>query len=384
MTRTTLIGGPYGTDYPTKKSTPKAKKAKKPKLTLAQLDRQQALKLVNQEVAPTITAIKQQQAQARTDAARRQAFIQSLTGTVAGMAQQYAPAVQSVYSNAAGQEDLFAKGYSDAFRAAQNAQAAKTNALLQQSGAPQAQMAPGDTGAADALYGIYGVNPASTLGTTGAAFASAAAQLPTTTALAGQQFGLAAQQTNAKTLQDLADQLIQVQQKKPSMINDVISQLQTNEAKAAQQQFENQMLAKQYGLKAQSEQDLTTYRQTLNDLKKQGLISQDEYRQATLDLRRQAAATAAQKTRQKAASTKSGKFWTIRTNVFSDAKKYATGTSVLGGLVSTGAKTKADATDALWIEYRPRLAAMGYSDKRIRTLILNAIVAAYGTGKKAK
>ena len=400
---------------------------KKPKLTQAQRDQNYAAQTVDQELAPVLAGLNQQRTQAQTalnaapgrvdqalaptlaeitrqgtqataDAARRQAFTAALTQTVAGMAGAYAPAVQSTYQQAGENQSSFGKGFSDAFKASQNQNAAQTNTTLEQSGAPAAQMLPGDTGAADALYGIGGYEPASTFNREGAGWTAAAAQLPTTTGLAGQQYLRAAQTQDAQTMSDIQDQATQVQLKRPGMIsdltdplqstldnilgqqsqaklkrpgliNDVLGQISTNRSKAQQQAYDNQLAAKVFGL--------NTYKAQTDAQYKAASIANTQRGQNVTKRGQDVTKRGQDITKQGQQTGKQDKFWTIRSSAFSDAKKLAKGsTSVLG--ISSGKKTKADTYDALWTEYKPRLAALGYSDKRIKTIIANACNAAYG------
>jgi hypothetical protein len=265
----------------------KNKKVKKVKLTQTQVDRKSASSLVNQELAPTIAEANRQKNEEATNAAKQQAFITALTQTASESAKQYAPAVQDAYQTAAQDQTAFGKGYSDAFKQAQNQNATQTNKLLEQSGAPAAQQLSGDTGAADALYGIAGAQPGSTLGTEGAAFTSAAAKLPTITALSGQQYLGAAQTARNKTMSDIQDQLTQVQLKKPGLINDVIGQIQTNRSKTQQQSYDNKLAANAFGLKVKTEaanesyknaslNSTNAYRSSMLSLKKAGLQIQSQ------------------------------------------------------------------------------------------------------------
>lgn len=337
-------------------------KVKKPKLSQSQRDQRAAAKLVDQELAPTVSEINRQKAQAASDAAKRQAFTTQLSQTVAGMAGAYAPVVKQTYADAGANQSSFGKGFSDAFKTQQNTAAAQTNQTLQQSGAPAAQMATGDTGAADALYGISGYEPASTFNREGAAFTSAAAKLPTTTALAGADYLRAAQAQDKKTMDDILAQLTNVKLKRPSLINDVLGQIQTNRSKSQQQAWDNTLLAKQFGLKVDTANTDAQYKKdTINTrIRGQNVTKRGQ-----------------NITKRGKTGTKQDKFWTVRSSAFSDAKKYAKGaTSILG--IASGKKSKADSYDALWAEYKPRLASMGYSSKRIKTMIINAVNAAYG------
>jgi hypothetical protein len=253
----------------------KKKKAKKAKLSQAQQDQRTAAQLVKQQLAPTVAEIERQRKIAAADAAKRASFITAMTQTASEAAGQFAPKVQAAYNTAATDQTAFGKGYSDAFKQAQGANAEQTNKLLTQSGATEGQMAPGDTGAADALYGIAGAIPGSALSTEGAAFTSAAAKLPTTVGLMGQQYLSAAQGQDKSTMDDILAQLTQVQLKKPGLINDVVSQIQTNRSKSQQQAFENQLASQTLGLntyKAESDVELGTYKANTDRAYKQGLL----------------------------------------------------------------------------------------------------------------
>jgi hypothetical protein len=254
----------------------KKKKVKKSKLTQQQLDQRQAAKLVDQELAPTVAEINRQKAEAAADAVKRQAFTTGLSTTVAGMAGAYAPAVQQTYQQVGENQSNFAKGFSDAFKSEQNKAAAQINTTLQQSGAPAGQMAAGDTGAADALYGIGGYEPASTFNREGAGWTAAAARLPTTVGLAGQQQLAAAQTQDRKSMDDILAQLTQVKLKRPGLINDVLGQIQTNRSKAQQQAWENTLAAQAFGLKASTANatlKLNTYKAQTDAAYKAGLLA---------------------------------------------------------------------------------------------------------------
>ena len=245
----------------------KKKKVKKARLSQAQQDQRTAAQLVKQQLAPTVAEIERQRKIAAADAAKRASFITAMTQTASEAAGQFAPKVQAAYNTAATDQTAFGKGYSDAFKQAQGANAEQTNKLLTQSGATEGQMASGDTGAADALYGIAGAIPGSALSTEGAAFTSAAAKLPTTVGLMGQQYLSAAQGQDKKTMDDILNQLTQVQLKRPGLINEVVSQLQTNRSKSQQQAFENQLASQTLGLNTYKAETNAAYQQGTLKLK---------------------------------------------------------------------------------------------------------------------
>ena len=119
-----------------------------------------------------------------------------------------APATQGVYENAAQNQELAANGFSQGMKDALQGNTDNLNAMLQKLGSP-AQLDSHTTEAGDVLYGLGGYQPGSTFRREGAAFGAAAAQLPGTALLKGQetykQVGLEGNQAHTKFDQALAE-----------------------------------------------------------------------------------------------------------------------------------------------------------------------------------
>lgn len=171
----------------------------------------QAAAQARASILPQQQAIAAAQA-ADAAAAKRQAT--DTTGYYAALAnvlKGIAPAVNTGYSNAAGADSAFSKGFTDGLAHVQ-AQAGQTNNdVLGVSGgqvqAGQVAQQTGGTGIQDALYGLTGYAPAAGLEREGAAFGAAAAQQPATAA------GYGGQQLNRLTQQELLNQQAFGQQK---------------------------------------------------------------------------------------------------------------------------------------------------------------------------
>lgn len=191
-------GIPQAKAVPTPRSAatavPKAKATVAPPFAGYLTPAQQAAQAAAQASA---NILPQQQALARAqaaDAATAKAQATDTTGyyaALAGILKGIAPAVNTGYTNAAGADVSFAKGYSDGLAHVQG-QAGQTNAdVLGVSGggvqANQVAQQTGGTGIQDALYGLTGYIPATGLEREGAAFGAAAAQQPATAAGFGAQ-----------------------------------------------------------------------------------------------------------------------------------------------------------------------------------------------------
>jgi hypothetical protein len=133
---------------------------------------------------------EQKAAQAAADA--HAASVKGYYEALAGILSNIGNNTRSGYGQAAGADAAFGKGFSDGLQQVQSGLGTQDTNLLGISGAPASQGAElaattGNTGAADALYGVGGFIPASTLTREGAAFGAAADQLPYSAAGQGAQ-----------------------------------------------------------------------------------------------------------------------------------------------------------------------------------------------------
>jgi hypothetical protein len=177
----------------------------------------------NAQLDPLRTDIHAQQAaaQGRSDAQGK--AILAASQAVAGLMKEIGPRINSMYQTAAANQAGIAKGYSGGLQTAQDSTAAQTNAQLGLIGAPQGQMQHPGPEAANVLYGTGGAIPATTFSQQGAAFGSAAAQLPATALLRGQQdFGanIAKGQLEQANFEGM---LRSVDQKYPGLLDSLIS-----------------------------------------------------------------------------------------------------------------------------------------------------------------
>lgn len=214
----------------------------------AKTQAQQAADAANAALAPEEQGIADLQSQAAAQQQAELASVLGFTNASAQMAQQYAPAVQSAYTHAAATQGALAKGFSDGFRQAQGQQAGNINSFLSQQGAPSGQMLPGDTGAADAMFGIDGYIPASTFAREGAAFGSAAARYPQTVMGIGQAYQAQVNQRYAELQQKYAGDLMKIKSQYPELYTRTLGQLQQNALAWAELDFKKKLARDQFGL----------------------------------------------------------------------------------------------------------------------------------------
>jgi hypothetical protein len=147
---------------------------------------------------------------AKDSATSAQGYYAALANLLTGIA----PQVQNIYSSAAGADTAFGKGFANGLAQVQGQTSAEGQNAANLSGGTAPVVPAAGTGATDALYGLGGYLPGSTLEREGAAAATAAAQLPATATGQGAAdiAQIAHQQTLdqqgfTKQLQDLAAQV---------------------------------------------------------------------------------------------------------------------------------------------------------------------------------
>jgi len=141
-------------------------------LTDTQL-RKQAMKLLDPIFAAQRTAL-----QGAYDT--KAASVQNAYAALAEIAKTIAPQVQGAYQQGADAVASYGKGYSSAAGKMSAAEADAANQSLRDTGSPQQVESLLKGGGEDALYAAGGAIPATALATSGAAFTSAAANLPFT------------------------------------------------------------------------------------------------------------------------------------------------------------------------------------------------------------
>ena len=179
---------------------------------MATTQQQQAKTLADQIIAAQRKALEAQRQEEARLAQQRANAAQQAYGAAAQYAQPIAGQVQDTYAGAAGRTAAFADLFSDDARQKIEAATAEANRILQRNNAPQ-QLASQAGPAGDVLAGLGGVIPATALEREGAAFTSAASQLPATLRGAGVQSGLSflrqgeeAQRPYGQALRDLEAQ----------------------------------------------------------------------------------------------------------------------------------------------------------------------------------
>src|SRR6516164_6855132 len=182
-------------------------------------DEQQIEAWVRAAQLPQIEAIQNAQAASQAQYAQQvestKGYYQALASLMSGIGDQ----TRAGYSQAAGADAAFGKGFSDGMAQIQAQGGAQTSNLLGVAGAPASQTAQatadlGGSGATNALYAVGGYIPATTMEREGAAYGAAADLLPLKEAGVGANTiqNLLAQQRvdNAKFAQQYSDLAAQV------------------------------------------------------------------------------------------------------------------------------------------------------------------------------
>lgn len=138
---------------------------------------------VNAAQLPQLQAIQNAQAQSELAAKNAATTTTGYYGALGDVLKGIGPATQAGYSTAAGNDSAFAKGFSDGLAHVQGQTSAEgANIAGIAGGTAPASANLGGTGATDALYGLGGYIPATTMDREGAAFGAAANNLPNTAA----------------------------------------------------------------------------------------------------------------------------------------------------------------------------------------------------------
>ncbi len=219
---------------------------------------QQAQQAVNPVYAPQYAGVDAQVALDHSQAAQQAATQHAWAQQQAAALAHISPDIMKIYGQAASNDAVFGKGYSDGLQQAQNANSGDINKILAQNGAPAGQMQNPGSDAADVLYGLGGQIPASTLNAQGAAFASAAAFLPATALGRGQLASQDAfQQGNLQAQKDALHRY-EIDANKANAVLGRSDQLQSADVQSKQQardlavkqqaaQFQERLAIAQYG-----------------------------------------------------------------------------------------------------------------------------------------
>lgn len=178
-------------------------------------------------LAPYFAEIEAQRAAAQREAAQRAAAIQGYSQAAAQMVGGVGQQVQQGYDLASQRQATFAKGFSDAMQQSLGQNANDANALLAKNGSPQ-QVRSNAAAAGDAVYGLGGFIPASTLNREGAAFGAAASMLPSTQLGYGAQALAQQQQDLAGALADFDAQRRKVESERPGIIQQALADIRAN------------------------------------------------------------------------------------------------------------------------------------------------------------
>lgn len=226
-----------------------AKTAAKTKATPAPfpgyLTPQQQLALARQQaqidLQPSVQANARAQAQAAEQARNQAAASQAAYSAQAALQAGLAPAIGATYGQAADRQAAYGQGFSGLVKGALDKSTSDANALLAQNGMAQ-NIASGGQSAKNVLYALGGYNPASVLNAQGAAFQTAADQQPITSRGLGLDAAKAANATGAKNALDLRNQLTDLQARRPGLISQALSGIQSNQNNAYSQFIQGQYL----------------------------------------------------------------------------------------------------------------------------------------------
>lgn len=194
-----------------------------------------AKSIASAELQPQIGSIQSQESQATTDATKAAQFEASLGQALGQILKSQGPATQSAYQTAGNDDAAYAKGYSGDLQDTATKSAQAVNDLLTSLGAPSGQQLDTSkaTDAANVLYGTTGDIPASALAREGAAFTAAANQQPATAVGQGLQNSADQIQAGRDQVTKLASDLATLEQTRPGLVNNALTQLQsTNQANA--------------------------------------------------------------------------------------------------------------------------------------------------------
>lgn len=180
-----------------------------------------AASLAQGDIQPAQQAIALQQQQAGRQSEQQQGLIRNLTGELGGMVAPIGGQIQQTFRSAADDQASFAKGFSDGMRllAERDAQQ-NTDDLTRLAGAPASQIGQvqqASQGGTDALYGLGGYNPATSLGQQGANWAAYGNVLPAVVARQGQQDAGAIANAYRDTTTDLGQRSADLAAQLPSL-----------------------------------------------------------------------------------------------------------------------------------------------------------------------
>lgn len=373
----------------------------------------QALAMALADVKPQGLALDQEAAQAQARGAADVGAIQGSTKALAGTLSGVAPATSAAYDSAAHSDAEFARGFADQLTQALGGANDQAQKILAQNGggvqsADVAKYA-GGSGAHDLVYGS-GYIPATTLEREGAGFTAAAARLPATAALTGQQEVAQRLGQKEQELQGIANQKAQLEASIPSLKNKYVSQLVQTDLQNRKLQFDVNKWKSDYALRA-GQLKLNAARADAEVQYRNALIQLDQGRLTAQQKRDFAQTTgywvddkgklrptaqtrqAAQRQAMDEAKQAHATYTSISSNALTLARQLAQGDKVptSGAQTSgnpfldgaTGSKPYTlqpvsydDAYQRLLAAFGPQLAEVGMSDKSIGQFVQNKLIAA--------
>jgi hypothetical protein len=204
-------------------------------------------------LAPTLAMLEEQQAEAERQTQQRSRDTQGYAQASAAMLAPIGPQVQQGYADAGQRTANFSKGYSVGMQMVQQQAANESNRLLAQNNAPAGQMQQVTADAADVLYGTTGVIPATSLEREGAAFGSAAAQLPATAIERGRISLQDLHRQAEEGDREFAAALREVEAKRPGIVQEALADLRQQQGQARALDLNERIAAEELGLDRQNQ-----------------------------------------------------------------------------------------------------------------------------------
>lgn len=192
----------------------------------------QAMRQAQLMERPIISGIKGERDSYDTHEAQRETNAQGFAQALGEMLKGAGPATEQAYTNAAGATAGFAKGFSDAEQHQAENETSSMGDFLAKAGitGDAAKQALGKIGGtSDVLYGTSGYSPASALEREGAAFTSAAHQLPGEAVGMGEQSLSQLRGAAATQDQNFEQQIANERGKIPTLANQLLQQILSRE-----------------------------------------------------------------------------------------------------------------------------------------------------------
>lgn len=205
----------------------------------------QARRSITDVLAPIYAAFQTQAAQTATQHDGAAATNAAAYEALAKLQAAFGPQVQATYDQASATEATLGKGFSAAAQGQLDASAAEANRLLAQNNSPQQVQA---ANIADPLYGLGGALPASTLNREGAAFKTAADQMPQTTRGLGLEANRLVEMDRLQSLAAIRQSRSELDAKRPALYQQALGDLQAQASRDEALALNRQIAEREFGI----------------------------------------------------------------------------------------------------------------------------------------